>query len=247
MIRWEGEAWVLSVRRHGETSALVDVFAADAGRSGGVVRGGNGRRQRGALQPGAVVQANWQARLDQHLGSLSLEPRRQHLGGVLDDPAALAALSSACALLLRTLPERQPQPGLYDHSVLLLGALSTPGWAQTYVMWEMELLAALGFGLDLNCCAVTGASEGLRYVSPRTGRAVSVDAARGWETKLLPLPAILGGDLDQDSATDIHHALNLTGYFIRRHLFDDGAGTQAPEARDRLARLFAPKADQSRP
>lgn len=243
MIRWEGEAVVLSVRRHGETSALIDVFAADAGRYGGVVRGGSGRRLRAALQPGAVVQANWQARLDQHLGSLSLEPRRQHLGGVLDDPAALAALSSACALLLRALPERQPQPNLYAHSLSLMGALSAPGWAPSYVMWEMELLAALGFGLDLHCCAVTGVREGLRYVSPRTGRAVSATAALGWEAKLLPLPGILGGDMAQDSATDIHQALNLTGYFIKRHLFDGSAGAQTPEARERLARLFAPKAE----
>lgn len=239
MIRWSGECVLLAVRRHGEAAALVDVLTPDIGRLAGVVRGGGGRRMAAVLQPAATLEGVWTARIDGHLGSFSLEGRRQRLGLVLDDPLALAALGSLCSLLVRVLPERSPVDGLYDASREMLDSLAHPGWAEAYVRWELGLLERLGYGLDLGCCAVTGVTSGLAYVSPRTGRAVSSTAAVGWETRLLPLPKFLTPEACAPTAEDIALALRLTGHFLTAHAITERReGRTLPEGRQRLQGLF---------
>ena len=92
-------------------------------------------------------------------------------------PSELAGLSAACALVDAALPEREPHPAIFDGFHAFLGALGHPGWPAIYVRLELGLLQELGFGLDLEKCAATGATEDLAYVSPKTGRAVSRAAA----------------------------------------------------------------------
>lgn len=239
MIRWSGECLLLAVRRHGEAAALVDVLTPDLGRLSGVVRGGAGRRMAPMLQPAATLDGVWTARLEGHLGSFTLEARRQRLGLVMDDPLALAALGSLCAVLVRVLPERSPVEGLYPRCLSLLEALVQPGWAEAYVRWEVDLLERLGYGLDLMRCAVTGQAEGLSHVSPRSGRAVSAGAAAGWEARLLPLPPFLSAQGGAPSAQEIAQGLRLTGHFLAGHAMAAGReGRGLPDARLRLQGLF---------
>lgn len=235
-MEWRDQGVLLSMRRHGESAAIIEVLTETRGRHAGVVRGGGGRRMAPVLQPGAQLDLTWRARLPEHLGHFTVEPIRQRAAGVLEDRLALAALASVCALLHAALPERAPQPVLYAASVEVLDSLGAPGWLGGYIRWELALLEQAGFGLDLSRCALTGAREGLAYVSPRTGRAVSREAGAPWAGRLLPLPpALIGqGTLDASGARD---ALRLTGHFLQRHL---GAGDGAlPEARSRLERLVA--------
>ena len=49
---------------------------------------------------------------------------------------------------------------------------------------QHDLLADLGFGLDLSSCAATGTRENLAYVSPRSGRAVSAEAGKPYLDRL---------------------------------------------------------------
>lgn len=238
MIRWEGEGILLAARRHGEGALRLDVLTAEMGRLCGVLpRGGaRGSAGRGSpnLQPGADLTLRWQARLAEHIGRFTIEVRRQRVAPLLDDPLALAALASVSALLLRAMPERNPMPALHAATAALLDRLEQPGWAADYIYWELVLLRDLGFGLDLDRCAVTGGTEGLCFVSPRTGRAVCSAGAAGYEDRLLALPAFLtpeGGAADQCA---ILAGLTLTGAFIARNL----TGGELPEPRLRLQRLF---------
>src|SRR6266852_8183265 len=165
-MEWRDTGFVLAARRHGESALIVELLTREHGRHAGLVRGGQSPRRRAVLQPGNLVAASWRGRLPQHLGALDCELVEAHAARFLDDPDRLAALGAATALLLTTLPEREPHPDLYVSLAGLLEALDSGEWTQSYVAWECDLLAGLGFGLDLGSCAATGASDDLAYVSP---------------------------------------------------------------------------------
>jgi len=243
---WHDDGFILSVRKHGETAAIVSLLTRERGRHLGLVRGGQSRRRQGLLQPGNLVSATWRARLPEHLGTLTLEPARDLAAGVLDDPLRLMTLASMTALLEVTLAERDPHPALFRDSVALAEELagavtvpfgaaeSPPEWLAAYVRWELALLRDLGFGLDLGTCAATGATEELVYVSPRSGRAVSATAGEPWRDRLLDLPMFLmeEGPRPRDIG-DILCGLRLTGHFLERHHFAIQVA-KSPAARDRL-------------
>lgn len=234
---WRDEGILLSKRPHGETSAIIEVLTAAHGRHMGVVRGGASRRMAATLQPGTGLVVEWRARLDDHIGSFTVEPlqSRAHL---LADRRALAGLMAVCALLHEALPEREPHPALWSQTLALMDRLGADGWPADYVRWELCLLEEIGFGLDLTTCAVTGATEGLAYVSPKSGRAVTTRGAGDWADRLLPLPEGLGGD-GPLSAEAVAAGLRLTGFFLDRELRPVLHDRPLPEARARLVDLLA--------
>jgi DNA repair protein RecO (recombination protein O) len=241
-MQWDDAAFVLAARRHGEHGLIAELLTREHGRHLGFVRGGQSPRLRALWQPGNEVAAHWQGRLPEHLGHFACELVRAHAARLLDDADRLAALAAASALVAAALPEREPHADVFAAFGRLLRALdSRSDWPQAYVGWECELLAALGFGLDLGRCAVTGAAEDLAWVSPRTGRAVSRAAGLPYRDKLLVLPAFLwrGGTAGPD---DVAAGLRLTGWFLARHVFEP-QGRSLPEARglfeDRLRRPAA--------
>ena len=216
-MEWQDDALVLASRPQGESSALAILLTNAHGRHAGLVRGGRSGRQRSTLEPGTQVVARWRARLPDQLGTLTLEPVRSAGAALFNHPRQLATLVSACALVADGLQDRDPHPTLYQSLLALFTALEQPAWAEAYVRWEVGLLAELGFGLELSACTVTGATTDLRYVSPRTGRAVSQTAAGPWGNRLLALPGFLigtGSGGDQEVAA----GLALTGHFLENHL-----------------------------
>jgi len=232
-MEWTDQGIVLSARRHGESSVILSLLTAGHGRHGGLVRGGSSRRQRGILEPGNLVTTTWRARLEDHLGSFTVELQRNPSAAWLDDPARLSALSAACVIADQTLPEREPSETVYEGLMRLFTAMEGPGWAAAYVEWELALLGELGFGLDLSECAATGQNDALAYVSPRSGRAVSSSAGEPYRDKLLKLPGFLIGQ-GAASAADVAAGLALTGFFLDRHLFAPHK-RRLPDPRERLA------------
>ncbi len=239
-MQWSDEAVILSARPHGETAAVVELLTRAHGRHLGLVHGGRSRRMRPVLQTGNHVDATWKARLSEHLGHLSLELRHGYAADAMDDPAALAALTSLCALA-RLLPERDPHPSLFEVTLFVLGFLDDASvWPALVVRWELALLDELGFGLDLSRCAATGTAEDLAYVSPRTGRAVSRAAAEPYKERLLVLPQFLLASRERGPVTraDIEAGFALTGYFLEARVLAP-RGEAMPEARHRLVGLIA--------
>lgn len=232
-MEWHDDGIVLSTRRYGETGTIAVLMTREHGRHAGLVRG---QRLRAQLQPGTRVAVAWRARLSDQLGSFALEPAASAAALLIDDPLRLAALSSACALVEAALPERAPYPGVHDGLAALLDALQGSFWDAAYVQWELGLLAAMGFGLDLERCAATGTNDALAYVSPRSGRAVSLSAGEPYRDRLLPLPAFLigRGQADPDAVLD---GLALSGHFLARNLFAQ-AHQHVPAARDRFIERY---------
>lgn len=235
-MEWSGEASVMAGQRHGENAVILTVLSREAGLLRGLVPGGASARRAAMLQPGSRISLRWRARLEDQLGTFTVEPLRAR-PGLLLGADALAGVNAVTALLGWALPERDPHPRLSDATEALLDLIDAGApWAEPYLQWEMRLLDELGFGLDLSRCAVTGARDGLAYVSPRSGRAVSAQAAGEWAPRLLPLPALLGGR----GNGGIEDALALTGHFLQARLAEAHAGKPLPPARARLvARLTA--------
>ena len=234
MIEWRDEGTLLKVRKHGESSAIIEVFTAEHGKAAGVVRGGTSRKIAPLLQPGAQLDVTWKARLEDHLGSFTIEPVRSRTAQVMQDRLALAGLNAVTGVLAFVLPDRETHPALYQRSIQLCDLLGQNDiWPLAYLQWEVALLEEMGFALDLSSCAVSGGNDDLFYVSPRTGRAVSRTAAGEWADKLLPLPHVLLGKGDADTS-DILQALRTTGHFLHNHLAKSLGSRPLPEARQRL-------------
>ncbi len=220
-MEWQAPAIVLDIRPLGESGVVATLFTEDHGRHAGLAKGGASRAQSGLWMPGNLIEARWVARLADQLGALSGEMVHPAAALAMEDPLALALLSSACAIAMDALPEREAHPRLFQAMVSLIGHLAggAEGVLADYVRWEALVLGELGYGLDLSVCAVTGVAEGLTHVSPRTGRAVSADAAGPFVDRLLPLPGFLRDGDDHGDPAAWSAGLRLTGYFLERDVF----------------------------
>ena len=217
-MEWTSEGLILGVRRHGESSVILEAMTPDRGRHLGLVRGGRSRRQQPVLQPGNSVRLAWRARLEEHLGNFAIEPLTLRAGMLMQSAVGLHGLETIAAHL-RLLPERDPHPRLHEAALVVLDNLADPVAAGALVVrFELALLDELGFGLDLAACAATGTRADLVYVSPKSGRAVSRDAGAPYRARLLTLPPFLRGGPEAPSAADVAAGLRLTGTFLERHV-----------------------------
>jgi DNA repair protein RecO (recombination protein O) len=234
-MRTETQAIVCALRNHGEHGAVVRLMTSAHGLQAAYVRGARGRRMRPVLMAGNLVQAGLSARTETQLPQASVELIHSR-AALLSEPLPAAAIEWVTVLTAMAVPEGQPYPNLYSALEAMLDAIeaapSASGWGTALVRYELLLLAELGFGLDLDRCAVTGSNDSLIAVSPKSGRAVSAAEAVPYKGKLLPLPAFLreGG---RASWNEIAQGLDLTGHFLLRDVLTDRAQPVA-EARARL-------------
>ncbi len=238
-MEWRDEAIILGLKRHGETSVIVEVLTRDHGRHRGVVRGGRGKRLSAVIQPGNTVQVVWRARIEEQLGQFAVEGLKLRAANLITQSSALYALStlgSHCRLL----PERDPHEALYETLKVLVDHLHEPKLiAALLIRFEIALLKELGFGIDLSCCVATGSTQELIYVSPKSARAVCRVAGEPYKDKLLKLPNFLNGRaiLMQPDKNELSAGFTLSSYFLDRHVFEP-RGMMMPEARQALISNF---------
>ena len=222
-MEWTDEGIVLGVRRHGESSAIVELLTRSHGRHLGLVRGGAGKRMRPLLQPGNSVSAVWRARLDEHLGYYLIEGTRLRAADLFASSHAVYGVTHL-ASLARLLPERDPHEDIYEMLDHMLNDFDdASGAAAHLIRFELAMLAELGFGLDLETCAATGATTDLVYVSPKSGGAVSRSAGAPFQDRLLRLPAFLRQSEEGGSGwteQDLRDGFALTGLFLLRHVLE---------------------------
>lgn len=227
---------IVARRQHGEHGAIIRLLTPEHGLQACYVRGGRGGRLRPVLLAGNSVHARLTSRTDAQLAQGVVELVHSR-GALMAEPLPAAAIDWACTLTAVSLPEAHSYPRLYDALDGLLGAIdaapAASGWGAALVRYELLLLAELGFGLDLSACAVSGRTENLVAVSPRSGRAVSAEAALPYAASLLPLPPFLGGTSKAAGWSDILDGLDLTGHFLARDILVDRA-RNASGSRSRL-------------
>jgi len=238
MNQFEDHGIILSVRPHGEGGAVLHVLSESHGKCGGYVNGAqSSSRLRSVLQQGNIISFNWQSKTDGQLGRFDVELETDIAMRVMDDPKAITAVKSVCGLLDMFLPDREDHPALFHGTCEFFNILATDQWPPTYIMWEMAFLKELGYGIDMTKCAVTGATENLTHVSPKSGRAVCETEAEPYASKLLEIPQFLQGHgLAND---DMIKGLNLTGYFLMHRLLQHSSFGELPDARAQLEKKIS--------
>lgn len=242
-MQWRDEALILGARRFGESGLILDVLTATNGRRSGLIHGGASRKRRGQYEPGNSIDVAWTGRLEEQLGRFEVaEVTEARAARHLDHSGALKAIAAMAAMLRGALDEGDAAgSSVYAPSLLLLDALDTwEMWPTLYARWELGLLSALGFGLDLDQCALSGANDGLTHVSPNTGRAVRGSEADEYVDRLFPLPAFLIDAGALATRKDVADALTLTSHFLERRLFS-AVHRSVPDARTRLIRHIIEK------
>lgn len=223
MLSFTDDALILTVDKFGDYDAIVHVFTPTHGLCRGVVKRGLSSKNRADVQPATLVEATWKARLPEHMGTITLEARHSYAARVMHDPLRLSAIGSAMSLIAASLAERDAHPELYAQTVSFLqhaaAGVEPLLWLAEYVRLELALLELAGFGLDLTCCAATGSTEALTYVSPKSGRAVSRGAGAPYHDKMLSLPEFIRDPAHMpDAMAEIRAGLALTGYFIESRM-----------------------------
>lgn len=243
MAQIEDSAFILSVYPYAERDIIAHAFTRTHGVVHGLMKGAKSKRGRNVVDVGMFGQLQWKARLEEHLGVLRFESMRNYAGFWLHDPVRLHMLTSAASLIQYSLGAHDPHPHVFDAWMLLLETLQqTAGQSaqvMAYLRFERRLLEEAGFGLSLDVCAATGVKEGLIYVSPKTGRAISASAGAPYAPKMLPLPDFFrdeSGGILPKSAQDLADGLRITGHFLA-HTLREIAGKDLPMARQQLVRL----------
>ncbi len=239
-MEWVDVGYIISIRPHGETSAVVSVLTRDHGRYSGYVKGAFSKTKRAILDLGNEVEVRWVSRVEDSLGYFDFELIKAHSVAFLNEPLKLYALQSACSLADQTMAEREKHESVYEGFKILVSHMKSEVWAETYIFWELALIRELGFGLDLRSCAATGNvdsdNDQLAYVSPKSGRAVSLSAGEPYKDKMLPLPPFLIGRVS-DNPQDIVDGLRLTQYFLENRIYSETYQV-IPEARQRFFDKF---------
>ncbi len=220
-MRWQGEGLLLDARRYGETSALINVFAISLGRRVGLVRGAFSKKNKSVIQPGNQLFLTWNSRIEESLGTFQVELIKSRYHTISEDRIGLELFNLICVLCSTFLPERIDFDDLYHQTIMCIeGKHSIEEKLRRYVEWELQLLTSLGFGLDLAKCVVSGSKKDLKFVSPKSGCAVSSKSSIGWENKLLMLPDFLGDRKSPKILTvaDLENGFKLTEYFIKKNL-----------------------------
>jgi DNA repair protein RecO (recombination protein O) len=248
-MQWDAPAIVLDARPYGEGDAVATVMTEELGVHRGLARGGASRTKSGTWQAGNLVHVQWVARLSDQLGSFTGELIHPGAAHAMDEALPLAMLTAICAVAEGALPEREPLPRIFAGLLNLIPRLPLGEPTLTdLIAWETIVLSDLGYGLDFSTCAVTGRSDGLAYVSPKTGRAVTAEGAGDWAARLLPLPGFLVGTAPPDQAA-WRDGLRLTGHFLARDAFGH-QHRPLPQARtmlyDRVSALVMPLGAQQK-
>ncbi|MDB9762166.1 DNA repair protein RecO [Alphaproteobacteria bacterium] len=234
-MRWGDKGLVVSVKKYGENSLILHLFTKDHGVHAGLVKYSTTKKNGYIYELGNILSVEWTGRLEEQLGFYKSELEKSYLYNIINNSLKLDALNSICSMLSIFLPERQVNSILYQETIELIKYLNNNDmtWVSRYVQWELFLLSELGYGLDLSQCAVTGEIKNLKYVSPKSGRAVSELGAGIWVKKLLILPKFLQkfntNAIDND---ELNYGIKLTTFFLNRYVVS--IGLKLPESRDRF-------------
>ncbi len=216
-MKFTDEGWLLSTNKFQESSAIINIFSKDHGLIRGFYK--FSKNKSGFLPP-VHVHFHYHSRLSEHLGSLKIEFLKSAAASFVFDRIKLEILTLALFLIKYSLNEFEEKLSLYHSFSILLNSLddSADIVLKNYALFELELLQTSGFGLNTSRCILTNSTTNLKYLSPRTGNIVHLDAAGIYKDRLFAIPNFWH---DQDTPStwqDIHDSLRVTEYFISKRL-----------------------------
>ena len=210
-MKWNDEGIAVATKRYGDKNLILYLFTRNHGKRKGLTSS--------KFQISDLLHVEWSARLPENLGFFKCELIESSSHHFFYDRLKSIAIVSFSSILEKVLPESEPYTVLYDNFRHFIDIVkyNNESWQCHYLNLELLLLAQLGFKLDLSKCAVTGSKENLRFISPKTGRAVSQEIGNPYAKKLLPFPQIFHMQ-NNYSSHDFQLGLKVTGYFLNKYL-----------------------------
>ena len=244
-IEWNDIGIIISSRLYGETDIILHTLTQNHGSHYGLVKGGASRKRRADFQMGNLLNLKWKARVLENLGTYSCHLEYSFSANFLDNSEVIMQILTLCSIADTVLPEREQCDNIFNQAYHLLKNLDDNYWISNYTKWELNVLTHLGFGLSLDTCALTGVTDELVYVSPKSGRAVSKEAGQPYSKKLLPLPSFLCNyKIIKPSIKDMICAMDLTEFFLLRHVYDSDIN-KIPNARKMLRSTILDRYERS--
>lgn len=233
-MRLSDQGIILSVKKYSESSLIVKILSKDHGVYSGFVRGGQSQKSssskkfssKSALyQNFNLVDFEWSSRIEDNLGFFKVELKKSFLGDIITNPITISSLSAIATIIEQNVLEREPSEEIFSGLLNLLQNLNCQEefqkeiFLKKYIQFEIELLKILGYGIDLSECAATGVTENLHFVSPKSARAVCLEAGEKYRDKLLALPQFLLENTNPKTTKDeLLSGLKLSGFFIEKYL-----------------------------
>ena len=195
-MKWQDKGIVVSIKKYGENSLILNLFTQNHGLHAGLVKYSSKRNNKDIYQIGNIFNIEWSGRLEDQLGYYKSEILNSISYNVINNQLKIDALITISSLIDKLLAERQVHSTLFKETLDFIYYLNNNEkfWIEKYIHWELKFLSELGFGLDLTNCVVTGSNSNLKFVSPKSGRAVSETGAGEWKNKLFPLPRFFLSD-----------------------------------------------------
>lgn len=237
-MKFVDEGYIINCRKHGETSLILTVLCKEYGKVCGYVRSGLNKKTLAIFQPGNLVSVDAWSRVDDNMLSLKIELITPHAVNFLNDANKLRVLSCFCALSNQCLPELQPLDRFYYFAESFVNLIGEKNWLTHYSYFEYYLLEFLGVGLDLSECAATGTSENLAFVSPKTAKAVCLEAGLPYQNRLFKYPHFIIEQNYWPTASELADLLKMTGFFLNKNFFAIH-NLKFPDCRANLAEIVA--------
>ncbi len=217
---------IISLKKYGENSLIVKVFSQHHGVYRGFVKSVKSSKDKVNFQIGNLISFEYRARIEENLGQFfAVDLVRSFCAKMMFDKLRLSCATSVFSIIDSVFLERDNHQMLFDKLQDFLQKLSDENcqkkeFLAEYIRLELKILKTLGYGIDLSSCAVTESEDDLVFVSPKSGRAVSYQAGKPYENKLLKLPNFLISTSDHDDEQLID-GLKLSGFFLEKFVFEE--------------------------
>lgn len=230
-MNFSDQGLIINIKKYGENDAIVKIFSQKHGICRGYVKKINSKKQRSLFQIGNLISFEWKSRVEDGLGSFYyVDLIKNYFSKILFEKIKLNSVSTLFFIIDNYFYERENHNLFYQDLESFLNFISyeseNNNILKYYIILELKVLEIMGYGLDLSCCAASGVVDDLAYVSPKSAKAVSQDAAEPYKDKLLKLPKFIldnfnNINLENKNITfeDIKNGFKLSGYFLEKFVF----------------------------
>ena len=225
-MKFSDQGIIISQKKYGENSLIVKVFSAEHGVYRGFVNSVKSSKDKAIFQIGNLISFEFRARIEESLGQFAtVDLVKSYCSKIMFDRFKLSCVNSLFSIIDHSFLERENHQLLFEKLIIFLQKVVDEDEAKNfltdYVKLELKILQTLGYGIDLSSCVVTDSEIDLAFVSPKSARAVCLEAGLPYKNKLLKLPNFLTDAKDEVSENDLRDGLRLSGYFLEKFIFED--------------------------
>lgn len=213
------EGYIINLRRHGEKSLIVTLLTKEHGKVVGYAKNCLNKKNFGVYQLGNFIRVEAYARVEENMWSFRTELIQACAVNFMNNPNKLAVLASFCSLCNEVMPEGQNLEAFYKYISNFFNLINKDNWLTHYCYFEFYLMSFLGVGLDLGRCSVTGSYDNLRYVSPKTGKAVCKEVGFPYRDRLYDYPQFIVDKKENPSPQEMKNLLRMTEFFLYKNFF----------------------------